>query len=262
MSLHNAEIKILKKSVKSILEQSYKDFEFILVDDINSDKVISYLNKIIEKDKRVLLIKNKKNIGLTKSLIKGIKSAKGQYLARQDADDISSKNRLEAQVNYLDQNPKTAILGTWYHEKTDYGYSRIKTPKDNSSNLLNELYLKNPICHSSAMFQKSFYNKTDGYNEKYKTCQDLDLWFQLSRVGKISVVEKNLVDRNLTSSSISLSYKSYYQILNALRIRMKNLFKNQFSLKLFLLIIIGAIYHLLITLLLPPFRAIKLIFKH
>tara|TARA_B100001121_G_C18389973_1_gene480308 strand:- start:312 stop:650 length:339 start_codon:yes stop_codon:yes gene_type:complete len=111
------------------------------------------------------------------------------------------------------------------------------------------------------MFQKSFYNKTNGYNEKYKTCQDLDLWFQLSRVGKISVVEKNLVDRNVASGSISLSHKAYYQILNSLRIRMKYLFKSRFSVKLFILIIIGTIYHFLITLLLPPLRAIKLIFK-
>ncbi len=261
MSLHNAEIKILKESVKSILEQSYKDFEFIIVDDINSDKVISYLNEIIEKDKRVLLTKNKKNIGLTKSLIKGIQFAKGQYLARQDADDVSSRNRIEAQVNYLDRNPKTAILGTWYHEKTDYGYSRIKKPRNISSDLEKDLFLKNPICHSSSMFQRSLYNKTGGYNAKYKTCQDLDLWFKLSRVGKIAVVEKNLVDRNLTNSSLSLSYKSYYQVFNALRIRMKHLFKSRFSVRLFLLIIIGTIYHFLITLLLPPLRAIKLIFK-
>lgn len=262
MSLHNAEIKILKKSVKSILEQSYKDFEFIIVDDINSNKVVSYLNEIIEIDKRVLLIKNKKNIGLTKSLIKGIEFANGKYIARQDADDVSSKDRIEAQVNYLDQNPNTAILGTWYQEKTDYGYSNVKKPRNISSDLENDLFMKNPICHSSSMFLRSLYHKTGGYNSKYKTCQDLDLWFKLSRLGKISVVEKNLVYRSVTSGSISLSYKAYFQVFNALRIRIKHLFKSRFSIKLFLLIIISAIYHLLITLFSPPFRAIKLIFRH
>lgn len=261
MALHNAKIEILKKSINSILNQTYSDYEFIIIDDINSQECISYLNSIAQQDKRVILLRNKKNIGLTKSLIKGISISKGEYIARQDADDFSYKERFKAQIDYLDNNPKTSILGTWYLEKTDYGYSKLNANENDHFKLKNKLYFSNPICHSSSMFIKSFYKEAQGYNPNYATCQDLDLWFKLIKIGRIAIIEKTLVERNLVDTSISLSFKSYLQVYNAFMIRIKNLIKYDFSLKLFFVVILGFIYHFLLTILLPPLRAIKLIFK-
>ena len=258
MAVHNAELKILKKSVSSILDQTFSDFEFIIIDDINDDNCISYLTEISKKDKRVAVFRNTKNIGLTKSLIKGIANSSGKYIARQDADDFSEKNRFQLQYKYLEENYETSLVGTWFLEKSDYGYSKFTSHKNNSNYLKNIMFKTNPICHSSAMFRRSKYNDVGGYNQNIKTCQDLDLWFKLSNVGEIAIIERQLVERNLIKNSISLSKKSYLQVFTAFQIRIKNIPKNKFFLNFISLVMLSTAYHLTLTLFMPIFRLIKL----
>jgi len=110
MSTHNG-LPYLKMAVQSILEQTYKNLEFIIVEDGSKDLSWKYLKKI--RDKRIKLIKNSKKLGLAASLNKAIKTAKGKYIARMDADDISLSKRLETQVVFMQKNPTVDICGTW-----------------------------------------------------------------------------------------------------------------------------------------------------
>ncbi len=109
MSVYNGD-KYLREAIESILNQTFTDFEFIIVNDGSTDNSL----EIIESydDERIKTINNKKNIGLTKSLNKALKFAKGKYIARQDADDVSLPNRFEKQVEYLDSHPEVALVGT------------------------------------------------------------------------------------------------------------------------------------------------------
>jgi glycosyltransferase involved in cell wall biosynthesis len=173
MSVYNG-MPYLKEAVKSILSQSYRTFEFIIVDDASTDGSWDYLKNI--KDERLTLIKNKKNRGLSASLNKALKIAKGKYIARMDADDISKRTRIEAQINFLEKNPKIALCGTWA-KKIDKDGKIIGnmlypiSPEE----IKKKIALFNPIIHPSIMARKTFFDKLGGYREEFDGAEDYDL---------------------------------------------------------------------------------------
>ena len=168
MSVHNAELSNLKASVKSIITQDLINFQFIIVNDMNNQIVNNYLDTLSNRDSRILLINNKQNIGLTNSLLKAIKISKGKYIARQDADDYSYKDRLKLQLKYMEKNSNTSLIGTWYVEEAYGGYKKLNNTNNDSSKLKKKLFSSNPICHSSAMFTRYHYDLVGGYNKKYR----------------------------------------------------------------------------------------------
>ena len=109
MSVYNGE-KYIKESIHSILEQTYNNFEFIIVDDNSKDSTIHILNSFL--DPRIKLIKNSRRLGQARSLNKAIIKSKGKYLARQDHDDISVVDRLMNQVRFMEKYPKIGLLGS------------------------------------------------------------------------------------------------------------------------------------------------------
>ena len=110
MSVYNGE-RYLHESIESILNQTFKDFGFLIINDGSTDNTPKILKSY--KDQRIKIISNKNNLGLTKSLNKGIKLAKGEYIARQDVDDVSLSERLEKQVKFLNSYPSYAAVGTF-----------------------------------------------------------------------------------------------------------------------------------------------------
>ena len=110
MAVYNGE-SCVDDAIKSILNQTFKDFEFIIVDDGSSDNSYNIIKSYASRDKRIKIIRNLVNLGLTKSLNKAILLSKGTYIARQDDDDISLPNRLEYQIKFLQENPDYAFCG-------------------------------------------------------------------------------------------------------------------------------------------------------
>ena len=116
MSIFNNE-KSLNSAIESILNQSYKDFEFIIVDDGSRDNSLDIVKLYAKKDKRIKIIKNSINLGLAKSLNRAIQYSQGIFIARQDGDDISLPNRLEEQIKFLKKNPEYAFCGSNGYQK-------------------------------------------------------------------------------------------------------------------------------------------------
>jgi glycosyltransferase involved in cell wall biosynthesis len=205
------------------MNQHFRGYEFIIVDDINPDNIVKYLETLTIKNKKVRLIRNETNIGLTRSLIKAMKHVKGQYIARQDADDISTADRFTEQVKRMDQEKELVLVGSWYSVHNRYVRHEsisIKKPPNNDIELRKLLFLTNPFCHASVMIRKSAYDKVAGYDSRYLTSQDLDLWFKLAKIGRMGVVEKILVKRIIHSGALSVStLKSLIQIKNGIVIR-------------------------------------------
>ena len=152
MSVYNGE-KHLREAIDSILNQTFGDFEFLIINDGSTDRTADILQSY--QDSRIKIIHNEKNIGLTKSLNKGLKLAKGEYLARMDADDISYPNRLEVQYEYMEKNPNVGIVGSWNDVIDDIG-NTIGFWKCNYSS--EEIYyilnFRNCLTHCSVLFKK------------------------------------------------------------------------------------------------------------
>ncbi|OQY14044.1 MAG: hypothetical protein B6I30_01800 [Desulfobacteraceae bacterium 4572_187] len=201
MSVYNGK-KHLKEAVESVLCQSCQDFEFIIVNDASTDKT----NEILESfdDPRIKIIKNTENMGLTKSLNIGIKAAKGKYIARMDADDISLPHRFEIQVEYLERNPECAVAGSSYYQIDDKGticsFIEVLT---NDPDIKEGLKTQNWFGHGSVMMKKDAFLKAGGYNEKYKFAQDYDLWLRLAAEHRLANIKEPLYCWRVSSSNIS-----------------------------------------------------------
>jgi len=194
MSVYNAE-KYLEKAIKSILTQSYHNFEFIIINDKSNDNSSDIISKYADQDQRIKYIENKKNRGLTYSLNKALEFAQGEYIARMDADDISTPDRLEKQANYLKKNKELSLIGTSAYNIDEKGniIAERNVPLK-YEDIKKNINLVNPIIHPSVMFRKKDILAIGGYNEKFKKVQDYELWFRIIANG---LKVENLADRLL-----------------------------------------------------------------
>ena len=198
LSVYNDD-KNIKKSIDSILSQSYKNIELLVIDDCSTDKTYEIINEI--KDTRVKIFRNKDNKGLTKSLNILIKESKGQILARQDSDDVSLPKRLEIQYSELQKSQLDACT-TRAHIKN----SKRSIPR--FSHLLPlsiVIKYKNPFIHGTLMIRKSVILNIGMYDENIKYAQDYKLFVELLKKNyKIKILRKKLYVLNMKNNISSL----------------------------------------------------------
>jgi glycosyltransferase involved in cell wall biosynthesis len=182
MSVYNAE-KYLDVAIQSILSQTFTDFEFIIINDGSSDNSFNIIKKYQETDQRIVLI-SRENKGLIFSLNEGVELAKGKYIARMDADDISHINRFEFQLAELEKETAD-ICGCHYFliNKDDKLIDTILVPLDNESLCL-YLAFAIPFAHGSVIIRKQFL--TDNclsYGQCFEYAEDKYLWIQMFQKG-------------------------------------------------------------------------------
>lgn len=201
LPVYNSEDYIID-SILSILNQSYKNFELIILYEYGiSDNTLDYI-KIIP-DKRIKIIKNKEKLGLAASLNEGIKLSKGKYIARIDGDDLAKSNRFEKQINLFVENPQIDICSTWQkHFGKDYIWIH-KTPyEDDKIKAL--LLFECCICHSTVMFKKDkFINNNLLYRTDIRQ-EDYELWCRASECCNFAVIQEVLGLYRLHSSNITM----------------------------------------------------------
>lgn len=202
ISAFNAE-NTIEKSVESISYQSYKNLEILVSDDCSTDKTYEMLMKMNSKDERIVVIKNQKNLGLTKCLNNLLNLANGEYIARHDADDISKKVRIERQLNYLLEKNLDAIcclakiIG---EEKIIPNISRFVNPKF-------VMKIKNPFIHGTLLIKKEVLNSVGNYDERFLFSQDYKLFKDLFDKGyKIKNLKEVLYFLNM-KNNISTKFK-------------------------------------------------------
>lgn len=195
MSVYNGE-RYLRESIESILNQTYRDFEFIIIDDGSNDRSSNIIDQYGKADNRIIVIHHQ-NIGLTRSLNKGIAIAKGDYIARQDADDVSFLDRLEKQMAFLKNHPGVVLCGTWFEEISEENGKRIRRYPVKDTILRKNLKYTNQFCHPSVIFKKSAFFQAGKYDEKFQTGQDFELWIRLADRGDIVNLTEVLVRRRI-----------------------------------------------------------------
>ncbi len=221
MSVFNGE-RSLNKAIESILNQTYKDFEFIIVDDGSSDNSLKIIKEYVKQDNRIKIIKNNVNIGLTKSLNRAIKYSNGEFIARQDADDISLPYRLETQLSYLKNNKKYAFCGTNGFRKQN---GQILINVFELDEIKKNLIVENCFIHPSIIIRKETLKKYGVYNEQYLYAQDYELWCRLIykyKINGINLREKLIIRDKSFGRFLKRDKKKFYtQKLNCINIRLK-----------------------------------------
>jgi glycosyltransferase involved in cell wall biosynthesis len=201
MSVYNGK-DFLRESIDSILDQTYTDFEFIIIDDGSTDGTAEVLDSYKHPSIRVHAQKNQ---GLTKALNTAISLSRGEYLARQDADDVSKPERLGKQVTFLDGNEKVGLVGTYYNRIDLRGnILQDMKPLVRSDELKKRLESHNQFAHGSVMFRRRCIECVGIYREEFRVAQDYDLWLRISERFDVANLPEFLYQWRLNLSSQSV----------------------------------------------------------
>ena len=222
---------LAKKALNNALNQtSNLDYELIIIIDNQTQYLKDKLQKLIDEINfnsiKTIILQNKKNLGLTKSLNIAISKSSGKYIMRNDQDDISDTTRLEEQYNLLSNSNKKICYSNFYIKQK---FKKKRRDLSNIENKLNQIFkFKNPIAHSSIMIEKDFFSKIGYYNEKFKVSQDYDAWVKLSNIDPSIFIFSNkyLVTLNISDRNISSNF-GYDQRYNSVIICLSKAFKNK-----------------------------------
>ena len=212
MSVYNGE-RFLREAIGSILQQSWTDFEFLIVNDGSTDRTREIINSY--SDVRIRVLDQPANTGLAKSLNLGLRAARAPLVARQDADDRSHPERLAAQVEFLRGHPEVALAGTQVRILNKHGRASRRPGWGRAitnSAIRFQLLFDNPFIHTSVMFRRDVvWHELGGYDETLPTGQDFDLWSRLAARYKVSNLPATLVDYRYHGSSTSARYHADHQ---------------------------------------------------
>jgi glycosyltransferase involved in cell wall biosynthesis len=178
----------LAPALESVLNQTYRDFECIIVNDGSTDDTLSILESFARADNRIRII-SIANCGIGLALDHGIKQANGKYIARMDADDISAPERFQSQSEYLNNREEVVLCGCWsWNFCRELGVFSVLILPDDDVALRKMLIdgVSSTFVHSSVVFRRDAYCKTTGY--RFACAQDYDLWLQFSEIGRLGVV--------------------------------------------------------------------------
>ena len=203
ISVYNGET-YLKECIDSILNQTYRDFEFIVLNNGSTDHTPKILDRYT--DPRLQII-HQGNLGISRSLNRGINLSQGDLIVRLDADDLSLPNRLERQVAFMDQNPNVVLCGSRFQEMLGDKISSQKVPFiEKDATIRKTLSCFNPFAHSTIIFRKKTFLEAGGYNDRFKYSQDYDLWMRMLKQGHAGMLKDELSIIRLTQHSFSNQY--------------------------------------------------------
>ncbi len=189
------------RAIPSILQQSYRDFEFILVDDGSTDRTLDRLREVEALDSRVRVL-TPGRLGFAAALNYAIARAKGEYIARQDFDDRSYPDRLAQQVAYLDAHPRVGVLGAYYVRIDEQrGERYVRMPPTGHQAMLSAMARYIPIAHTVVAFRRRVWEEAGGYPDATNLV-DLRFWLRVGKLGwEFATVPEVLGEHNVHSTS-------------------------------------------------------------
>lgn len=200
MPVYNGELYV-EDAVKSILAQTFADFEFIIIDDGSSDRTSSLLYAAAASDRRIQVVP-RENRGIVKSLNEGLALAEGDWIARMDADDIALPDRFARQLAYLGSHPECGVLGgqILITDPEDRPLMRMSQPLDHDKMVAAQLAGVPPICHPTVMFRRDIARAIGGYSDRFQHAEDADFFLRMAEKTRLA----NLPD-------IVLRYRQHFK---------------------------------------------------
>ncbi|MDI1256466.1 MAG: glycosyltransferase family 2 protein [Flavobacterium sp.] len=198
MPVYNCELYV-KEAVQSILNQTFTDFELLIIDDASTDKTVNIIKEF--NDSRINLIEKQINSGYTESLNYGLSIANGTYIARMDGDDISLAERFEKQLAFLDTNPDVILCGSWY---SIINSDDVIALPENHEAIKIGLLQNCCIGHPTVMIRSNSLNENDiKYNPEKEPAEDYDLWVRLLSIGKLHNLPEVLLNYRIHNVQVS-----------------------------------------------------------
>ncbi len=207
MAVYNGQ-PFLFEAINSVLQQSFDDFEFIIINDGSQDDTEEIIASF--SDQRIHCITNEKNCGLTVSLNKGLTLCRGDYVARFDSDDICMPDRFAAQVSFLNAHSDVGICGSWADIISEQGRHVARTLTQ-SNDIKCALLFGNVLVHSSVMFRRIIHGKKIRYNKSFDYAEDYELWTRMSNVALIRNIPKPLVRYREHTNQKTNTYSNKHQ---------------------------------------------------
>ena len=205
MSVYNGH-EHLSRAIESILSQTFRDFEFLIVDDGSTDDSFDIITSHSRKDPRIKVLRNEVNIGLTRSLNKALTAVRRQYIARQDSDDISLPERLKRQFDFLTTHPEVCLVGCSAIIIDSSGREIRPRPYNLApSGIRNFMRRHNLLTHGSVMFRRGEILALGGYREQFHYAQDYDLWLRIMERYYIHILPEYLYKTRISLENISMS---------------------------------------------------------
>lgn len=203
MSVYNGATR-LRETIDSILGQTFRQYEFIIINDGSTDESLDILSEYAANDPRIRVL-SQENVGLAASLNRGIREAKGRLIARQDAGDTSHPTRLETQLKYLASNPHLKIVGTQFNYVVNGSIvDTIRFPCS-SNDIRNTMLNSCCIMHGTAIFEKAAFFDIGGYREEFRCGQDYELWIRFTAKYNAENLLKVLYDYHIETNSTTFS---------------------------------------------------------
>src|SRR4030095_2389369 len=202
MSVYNGQA-FLAEAVESILGQTFRDFEFIVIDDGSTDRTEKILATYASRDGRLRVFRQE-NKGRTESLNIGIGLAEGKYIARMDADDVSLPHRLQVQVDFMEQHPEVCLLSASYERINKDGRLLDRVPVPLLDDEIRSMMLhKNAMCHPAVMMRKEVVIACGVYRKVFSESEDYDLWLRMSERCQLANLEEPILQYRVHSRQAS-----------------------------------------------------------
>ncbi len=241
MPVYNAAL-YLKSSIESILSQSSQDFKFIIIDDWSTDWSRDILEEYAKKDPRIKLLYNENNSWICFSLNKAIQESSAKYILRMDADDISHNNRIQLQVDFMENHPDVWVC--WCDVQCiDKGWEILFVKKYPyiDKNIRKSLFLFNPINHPGSIMRRDVFNKTWWYDSDLILAEDLDLRFRMWKHSRLANMSNILLDYRVYNTNSTYS-KSRKMIQQSIRTRISAIKKHWYNAGVLWLLAIAFIF--------------------
>lgn len=203
MTAYNAE-KYIREAIESILNQTFTDFEFIIIDDCSTDATGAIIEEYSARDPRIVCVHNPKNLYISASTNIGIEMARTDIIAKMDADDIALPMRLEKQYAFIKDHPEVGVVGAWIEIISEAGKPlRIREYQTDDVGLRRKIFRYSPIAQPVCMYRKSVVNEFGGYLAVSAPAEDVNLWFKIGTRYKFANIPEVLLKYRFFENSNS-----------------------------------------------------------
>ncbi len=230
MPAYNAR-KYISEAIESVLNQTFKDFEFIIIDDCSTDKTLEIIEDYAKKDSRIIALRNEVNLKMSHTLNKGLALAKGKYIARMDADDWCHPERLYKQFVFMENNPEIGISGGSMNIcDENLNVKSLRKYNLTDREIKKNIFKYSPFCHPSIIIKKEVFDRVGRYDANFNPAEDYELYFRIGEFYKFGNLDDVLLRYRVVEKSMTTGFTKKMELKT---IAIRNRYSKKYNMSFF-----------------------------